>query len=64
MRDFIRKMYISAVVTSCIIFGFMGVCVAYSNIRNVAYGEYRNAIEIKNGKLYFFDIEKEIITNK
>lgn len=60
MREFIRKMYISAVVSSCILFGFWSVCVAYSNIREVGFGEYRSAIEIENGKIYFFDFMFEI----
>lgn len=56
MRDFLRKMMISAVVTSCIIFGFLSVCKAYCEIRKIGFGEYRNAIEIKDGKLKIFDL--------
>ena len=60
MKEFIRKMYISAVITLCIIFGFASACKAYESIRQVGFGEYRRAIEIKDGKLSFFDYEKEI----
>lgn len=60
MKEFIRKAYISAVVSSCILFGFCAVCVAYQNIRQVGFGEYRNAIEYKDGTLRFFDYEKKI----
>ena len=55
MRDFIRKMYISAVVSSCILFGFWSICNAYRNIRQIGFGEYRNAIELSDGRLNFFD---------
>ncbi len=57
MKEFIRKMYISAVVSSCILFGFWSACVAYSNIRKVGFGEYRSAIEIESGKIQIFDFE-------
>lgn len=55
MREFLRKMTISAVVTSCIIFGFFAACKAYSGIRKIGFGEYRSAIEIKDGEFKFFD---------
>ncbi len=57
MKDFIRKTAISAVVSLCIIFGFAGVCKAYEGIREIGFGEYRNAIEIKDQKFRFFDFE-------
>lgn len=53
--DFLRKMIISALISSCIIFGFLACCKAYENIRQVAFGEYRKAIEIENGDINFFD---------
>ena len=55
MTDFLRKMILSAVVTSCILFGFFGICKAYSGIRKIGFGEYRSAIEYKNGTFKFFD---------
>lgn len=64
MKEFIRKMYISTVVTLCIIFGFMGFCKTYENIRKIAFGEYQKAIEFKDGTLHFFDYEKEIIKQR
>ena len=60
MREFIRKMYISAVVSSCILFGFWSICTAYRNIRQIGFGEYRNAIEYKDGNFRFFDYEKDL----
>lgn len=55
MKNKIRKMYISFVVTSCIVFGFLSICIAYENIRKTEYGDYRHAIDLKDGKLYIFD---------
>ena len=48
-------MIISAVITSCILFGFIAVCRAYSGIRKIGFGEYRSAIEIKDGEIKIFD---------
>ncbi len=55
MKEFFRKMMISAVVTSCILWGFLGFCEVYSSIREIGYGEYRKAIEIEDGKIKIFD---------
>ena len=55
--DFLRKMILSMVISSCILFGFWAICEAYSAIRQTGFGEYRNAIEIEDGKLKFFDFE-------
>jgi hypothetical protein len=60
MKEFVRKMYISAVVSSCLLFGFCACCIAYRNIRQVGFGEYRNAIEIEEDTFRFFDYEKEL----
>ncbi len=55
MKEFIRKMTASAVITSCIIFGFWGICEAYSGIRKIGFGEYRKAIDIEENGISFFD---------
>lgn len=55
MKDFLRKMTASAVVSSCILFGFLSVCKAYEGIRQIGFGEYRNAIEIEDGEIRIFD---------
>ena len=46
MKKFLRKFYISFVITSCVVFGFLGVCIAYENIRATEYGDTRRAIDI------------------
>lgn len=57
---FLRSFFISLVLVFCLGFGFFGIAKAYENIRLVAYGEYVNAIELKDGYLKFFDIEIKI----
>lgn len=57
MKNSLRKFYISFVVTCCLVFGFLGVCVAYENIRATEYGDTRRAIEIENNNFKFFDYE-------
>ena len=64
MNNFLRKMIVSAVVTACILFGFMAVCKAYSEIRKIGFGEYTNAIEYKDGEIKFFDYNINKTNNK
>ena len=56
-KIFFRSFFISLVVVFCIVFGFLATAKAYENIRLVAYGEYRNAIEIDKDGITFFDYE-------
>ncbi len=60
MKNSLRKFYISFVVTCCLVFGFLAVCIAYENIRATEYGDTRRAITVNDGKFYFFDYEIEI----
>ena len=55
MKDFIRKMTVSVIVSLCIIFGFWAMCKAYSAIRQTGFGEIRRAVEIKEKEIRFFD---------
>ena len=59
MKNSLRKFYVSFIFTSCIVFGFLAVCVAYENIRATEYGDNRRAIAVEDGKFYFFDYEYE-----
>ena len=61
LRIFFKTVYITAVIIFCLVFGITGVMKAYENIREVCFGEYRNAVEIKDGRFRFFDFEAEII---
>lgn len=60
MKKGFRKFYISFIFTSCIVFGFLAICIAYENIRAIEYGDNRRAIELDDGKIYFFDYEINI----
>jgi hypothetical protein len=59
MKNGMRKFYLSFLVTSCILFGFLAVCLAYENIHFTRSGEERYAVTVKDGILYFFDYEYE-----
>ncbi len=59
-KIFLRSFYISAVVIFCIFIAFFGISKAYENIRLIAFGEYRNAVEIKENELRFFDLSFEL----
>ena len=54
-KIFLRKFYISAVVTFCLSFGIFGLMKAYEGIRLIGFGEYRSAIEIEEGSIKIFD---------
>ena len=51
---------ISFIFTSCLVFGFLGVCAAYENTVKEAYGEYKTAVSIDGGNLRILDFEFEI----
>lgn len=57
IKIFLKTLYLSGVIVFCFILGFSGICKAYENIRLIGFGEYRNAIEISDGTLKFFDYE-------
>ncbi len=54
---FLKSFKISSLFVFCALFGFLGAAKAYEGIREVAYGEYRSAIDYEDGKLKFFDFE-------
>jgi hypothetical protein len=58
-KTFLRSFYLSSVVVFCLIFALYGISEAYKNIRRIGFGEYRNAIEIGDGKLEILDFEWE-----
>lgn len=60
VRLFLRSFKISAVIVFCALLGILGVAKAYKNIRLIGFGEYREAIEIKNGTIKIFDFEIEL----
>lgn len=60
MALFFKTVYLTAVIILCLAFGITGIMKAYENIRRISFGEYRNAVEIRDGKFFFFDFEAEI----
>ncbi|MBR5922719.1 MAG: hypothetical protein IKZ59_02885 [Clostridia bacterium] len=48
---------ISFILTSCIIYGFFGICAAYENMSQTAFGERKAAVSIDGGKLRILDFE-------
>ena len=46
---------ISFIFTSCIIFGFAGVCISYTNIVKTVYGEEKAAVSIDGGVIRILD---------
>ena len=58
-RKFNRAYYftISFIISSCLMFGFLGVCAAYQNIVKTAYGEYKKAVEISENGFRILDFK-------
>ncbi len=56
-RLFLRSFKISALIIFCALLGILGTAKAYKSIRLIGFGEYREAIEIKNGTIKIFDFE-------
>ena len=46
---------ISFLISSCLMFGFLGVCAAYQNIVKTAYGDYKKAVDINENGLRILD---------
>jgi len=60
IKLFFKSFYISSLILFCIIFSFYGMAKAYKNIRRIGFGEYRNAVEYKDGTIFFFDYKIEL----
>ena len=52
---FFRSMFLSTVIIFCIIFGSLSVAKIYENIRYVAYGEYKSAVEFTDDGIRILD---------
>ena len=55
VKLFFKSFFISSTLVFCLCFGILGTMKAYEQIRLIGFGEYRNAIEIENGNIKFFD---------
>ena len=56
-RIFLRIVRITTLILLCLTIGIWGAAESYKGIRKIGFGEERQAIEIENGNLYFFDFE-------
>ena len=50
-----RTIYLSTIIILCLFLGMYGVFSAYKNIRRIAFGEYREAIEKNEEEIKIFD---------
>lgn len=55
IKIFLRTTIICTVVIMCIIFLLFSVCRIYENIRYIAYGEYKNAVEVTKDSIRILD---------
>lgn len=55
IKVFLRTTIVFTVVMMCLIFGLMSFCKIYENIRYIAYGEYKNAIELTEEGIRILD---------
>ena len=51
----IRAFRITIMILICLNIAFFGMSRAYENIRLVAFGEYKKAVEISNNEIRIFD---------
>ena len=56
-RIFLRSLFLSTVILFCFIFGGIGAAKAYENTLITGFGEYKKAVEYKDGVLRVFDFE-------
>ncbi len=54
-KTYFRTLYITLVIMLCISLGWIGVSTAYENTIQVAYGEYKKAIEINQNTIRILD---------
>lgn len=54
-KAYFRTFYISWIVIMCLVFGWLGIATAYENTVQVAFGEYRQAIEITDEQIRILD---------
>jgi len=63
IKVFFKTVYITSTVIICVLIGIIGSFKAYESIRLIGFGEYRSAVEYKDGVLSFFDFEINIMEN-
>ncbi len=54
-KTYLRTLYITLVVVMCLSLGWIGISMAYENTVQVAFGEYKRAIEITDEEIRILD---------
>lgn len=54
-KTYLRTLYITLVVVMCLSLGWIGISTAYENTVQVAFGEYKRAIEITDEEIRILD---------
>lgn len=54
-KTYFRTLYITLVIILCLSLGWIGISTAYENTVQIAFGEYKKAIEINNDTIRILD---------
>ena len=54
-KTYLRTFYIALVIMLCLSLGWIGISTAWENTIQVAYGEYKKAIEINDDTIRILD---------
>ncbi len=54
-KAYFRTLYITLVIFFCLFLGLIGISVAYENTVQIAFGEYKSAIEINEDTIRILD---------
>lgn len=55
IKTYFRTFYISWIIIMCVVFGWLGASAAYENTVQIAFGEYKSALEISDDTIRIFD---------
>ncbi len=54
-KTYFRTLYITLVIMLCLSLGWIGISIAYENTVQIAFGEYKKAIEINGDTIRILD---------
>ncbi len=54
-KTYFKTLYITLVIMLCLCLGWIGISQAYENTVQIAYGEYKKAIEINENTIRILD---------
>ena len=54
-KTYFRTLFLSLVIMLCISFAWIGISTAYEGIMQIAFGEYKKAIEINEDHIRILD---------